>query len=123
MGMLVVHGAMLKCSYGQGGPVPLAVLRPEVTAGGQPVATVADAEPLVNIPSFGVCVSPTNPEMNPPLVMTPPCVPVVVGGWEPGSPSVLVGELPALTQASSCECSWAGVIQIVDAGQVGTSVS
>ncbi|GAA1214668.1 DUF4280 domain-containing protein [Kitasatospora nipponensis] len=128
MGRLVVHGAAVTCSFGQGGPVPLTVLREDATAQGGPIATVADAVPLVNIPSFGVCVSPENPAVNATLeslgVLTPqPCVPVVSGPWEPGSPTVLVAGVPALTDASMCGCVWEGEITIVTAGQVATEVA
>ena len=122
MGMLVVMGAGLTCSLGQGGPAPLAVVGEGVTVGGLPLATVTDAAPLVNIPSLGMCVSPSNPEVNATLetlgVLTPqPCVPVVSGGWVPGTTSLLVGGVPAVTDASRCVCAWEGETQIVTAGQ------
>jgi hypothetical protein len=35
----------------------------------------------------------------------------------PGSPTVLVGNMPALDSESMCMCMWAGVITIIFAGQ------
>jgi hypothetical protein len=45
-----------------------------------------------------------------------PCIPVIAAPWAPGSPTVLVGGKPALTQMSKCFCNWGGVIQIVNPG-------
>ncbi len=48
-----------------------------------------------------------------------PCVPVLPAPWEPGSPTVLVDALPALTASCTCACAWGGVIRIVVPGQEG----
>jgi hypothetical protein len=40
----------------------------------------------------------------------------------PGSPTVLVGNLPALNNSSKLMCNWGGVIQINVPGQVTTMV-
>ncbi|MDH6577867.1 DUF4280 domain-containing protein [Kitasatospora sp. MAP5-34] len=129
MGVLVVMGAELACAFGQGGPVALLVEREEVVVGGLPVATVVDSEPLLNIPPFGLCMSEENPEVAAATaaalgVLTPmPCVPEVLAPWEPGSVSVLVGGVPALTNSSTCQCAWGGLIQIVAPGQTSTEVA
>jgi len=55
-------------------------------------------------------------------VLTPmPCVPVTMP-WAPGSPTCLIGGMPALNNTSKCMCAWGGVIQIGFPGQVTTNV-
>jgi len=123
---LVVQGALMTCAMGLGPPAPLAVTPrpPMLQAGGLPAATIADAVPMVNIPSFGMCNSPANPAVIAATsaalgVHTPaPCVPVPTGGWTPGSPKVMVGGVPALTSTSTCQCAWQGTIAFRQPGQV-----
>jgi hypothetical protein len=56
-------------------------------------------------------------------VLTPmPCVPVTTAPWAPGSPTVLIGNMPALNDQSKLMCNWGGVIQINSAGQTTTNV-
>jgi hypothetical protein len=56
-------------------------------------------------------------------VLTPmPCVPVPAGPWAPGSPTVLIGGVPALNNTSKLICAWAGVISIINPGQVNVQV-
>jgi hypothetical protein len=125
MGQLVVAGAQMMCVFGKI-PAPLAVI-PEgglVTAGA-PVATIMDAVPLMNIPTFGACSSPTNPAVIAALGAPVPCVPATIPPWAPGAPAVLVNGQPALTGESLCACAL-GVpecISIVFAGQVSVSAS
>lgn len=123
---LVVQGALMTCTMGLGPPAPLAVTPrpPMLQAGGLPAATIADAVPMVNIPSFGMCNSPANPAVIAATsaalgVHTPaPCVPVPAGGWIPGSSRVTVGGVPALTSTSTCQCAWQGTISFTQPGQV-----
>jgi hypothetical protein len=37
--------------------------------------------------------------------------------WTPGSPTVLIGNIPALNSTSTLMCNWGGVIQITQSGQ------
>jgi hypothetical protein len=122
---VVVNAAMLSCTMGLGPPMPLTAIPKgtPVTAGGQPVATIADALPMANIPTFGMCNSPANPTVIAATaaalgVHTPmPCLPVPLGAWVPGSSKVVLGEVPVLTAPSTCQCSWAGTISIGMPGQ------
>lgn len=124
----VVAGALLKCSFGVA-PTALVVL-PEarVMVEGRPAASIMDHEPIVNIPTFGMCSSLANPEVEAATtaalgVLTPmPCIPMTMTPWEPGAPNVLVGEFPALSNASVCMCNWLGVVTIDFAGSVRTMV-
>lgn len=128
MSLQVVGGAILQCSFGAA-PVPLTVLpKSNTLAGGAPAATIMDNVPFVNIPPFGVCTSLANPTVAAATaaalgVLTPmPCVPVLSAPWAPGSPTVLIGSLPALNNSSKCLCAWAGVISIAIPGQVSVVI-
>lgn len=128
MSMQVVSGAMLQCSFGAA-PAPLSVLPKNTTlAGGTPAANIMDNVPFVNIPPFGVCTSLANPTVAAATaaalgVLTPmPCVPVLPAPWAPGSPTVLIGSLPALNDSSKCLCAWAGVISVAFPGQVSVVI-
>jgi hypothetical protein len=128
MGQLVVNGAMMTCSFGVA-PSTLAVLPENRTmAGGVPAANIMDFKPNMNIPPFGMCTSLANPQVAAATsaamgVLTPqPCIPVTTAPWAPGSPTVMVANMPALNDASKCMCAWAGVISITYAGQATTMV-
>ena len=128
MGLLVTATAELQCSFGTD-PSVLDVPEATFLCEDLPVATIEAIAPELNIPSFGMCNSLTNPEVDAATtaamgeLVPMPCVPVVADPWAPGSPTVLVSGVPALTQSSKCECAWEGVIQIVSAGQEGTQVA
>ncbi|TVR99127.1 MAG: DUF4280 domain-containing protein [Rhodospirillales bacterium] len=124
MAMQVCMGAMLQCSFGAA-PSSLVVLPVNRTlVSGPPAATIMDFAPMVNILPFGMCSSIANPAVAAATasasgVLTPqPCVPVTVAPWAPGSPTVLIGGMPALNDTSTLMCLWAGVIQVTSPGQV-----
>ncbi len=128
MAQLVTTGAMMMCTFGMA-PSTLSVLPDNRTmAGGLPAANIMDYVPMVNIAPFGMCMSPSNPTVAAATaaamgVLTPmPCVPVTAAPWAPGSPTVMVGEMPALNSTCQCNCSWGGAISITFPGQVETSV-
>jgi hypothetical protein len=57
-------------------------------------------------------------------VLTPmPCTPVIPAPWAPGSPTCLIGNMPALNNTSMCNCAYGGVISISYAGQVTTMIA
>jgi uncharacterized Zn-binding protein involved in type VI secretion len=121
-------GALLTCSLASpAAPVPLAVT-PKGTPvnAGTPVATIEDYLPGTNIPSFGMCTSPTNPAVVAATAakmgaFTPaPCVPAVTTPWMPGSSTVKVGGVPALHQGCQATCAWGGLITIASPGNAGT---
>lgn len=91
--------------------------------GGMPMANIMDFQPMVNILPFGMCQSLSNPTVASATaaaagVLTPmPCVPVTTSPWVPGSPTVMVGNMPALNHSSKCMCNWGGIIQITQPGQ------
>jgi hypothetical protein len=122
---LVVNGAAMTCTFGVA-PSTLTVVPsgPILQAGGQLVARVVDMVPMLNVAPFGMCTTPSNPQVAAATsaaagVLTPqPCIPVITAPWTPGSPKVSAGGVPALTSTSTCTCAWGGSIAIVQAGQV-----
>ena len=123
MGVQVVMGAMLQCSFGAA-PASLVVLPANKVLAGTPAANILDNKPVVNVPPFGVCSSPANPTVAAATaaalgVLTPmPCVPVTAAPWAPGSTKVTVGKMPAVDSTCKLMCNWGGVIQVVSPGQV-----
>ena len=129
MGQLVVMGAMMQCSFGVT-PASLIVLPQNmVMCNNQPAANIMDNKPIVNITTFGMCSSPANPTVASATaaacgVLTPmPCIPCTAAPWAPGSPTVMIGNMPALNNSSKCICSYGGVISINSAGQFTTNIA
>ncbi len=123
MGLAVCNGATLQCSFGVA-PSTLIILPTNKTmACNQPMANIMDNIPMLNILPFGMCSSLANPAVASATsaasgVLTPmPCIPVTSAPWIPGSPTVLLGNMPALNDSSKLICNWAGVIQILVPGQ------
>lgn len=127
MGQLVCGGASIQCSFGAA-PGTLNVLPINGVMTAMPIANIMDTKPMVNILPFGTCMSMANPIVASATaaalgVLTPqPCIPVTAAPWIPGSPTVLVGNMPALNNSSKCMCNWGGVIQIMNPGQVTIQV-
>ena len=128
MPMQVVNGAQLMCSFGMT-PSSLVVLpaNRRMTSN-QPAANIMDYVPMLNIMTFGMCMSPANPQVAAATaaamgVLTPqPCIPATTSPWTPGSPTVLLANQPALNDTSMCMCTWAGVITISYAGQTKAEI-
>ncbi|MBV5297039.1 MAG: DUF4280 domain-containing protein [Rhodoferax sp.] len=123
MGFHVCNGAMLMCSFGAA-PTSLVVLPlNRVLTSSMPAANIMDHVPMLNIPTFAMCLSPSNPVVAAATaaalgVLTPmPCVPVTPAPWIIGAPTVLLGNMPSLQNTSKLMCAWGGVIQIVVPGQ------
>jgi hypothetical protein len=127
MGIQVCMGATLQCSFGAA-PSTLVVLPQNAVLTGTPAATIMDNKPIVNVPPFAMCSSPSNPTVIAATaaalgVLTPmPCVPVLPAPWVPGSPTVMIGNMPTLNNSSKLMCAWAGVIQILVPGQTTVMV-
>jgi hypothetical protein len=125
----VVNGAMLMCTFGAA-PGTLTVLpASRVLVEGQPAASIMDMTPMVNITGFGMCMSPSNPQVAAATaaalgVLTPqPCIPATTSPWTPGAAQTMVGGQPALTSASTCMCTWGGVISVSNPGAMKTMSS
>jgi hypothetical protein len=122
MSMHVCTGAMMMCSFGMA-PSSLVVLPQNQTFTTTPAANIMDNKPIANIPPFGMCTSLANPQVAAATaaalgVLTPmPCIPVTTAPWLIGTPTTLIGNMPALDQTGKLMCNWAGVIQITAPGQ------
>jgi hypothetical protein len=123
MGVQVVMGATLQCSFGAA-PSALMVLPANKVLATTPAANIMDNKPMVNILPFGVCMSLANPMVAAATaaamgVLTPmPCIPATAAPWVPGCPKVLIGNMPALESNSKLMCSYGGCIQVINPGQV-----
>lgn len=127
MSNAVTGTAMMSCSFGVA-PSVFNVLPVNGVTVMTPVANIMDNIPLLNIPPFGMCSSIANPTVAAATaaalgVLTPmPCVPATVAPWVPGSPTVLVGNMPVLNNSCKLMCMWAGVISFTTPGQFIVSV-
>jgi hypothetical protein len=119
MAVQVSTGAEVECSFGVAPSVFNA--SSENVAATTPAGVITDVE-AENIPPFGMCSAPANPEVISATaaalgVLTPvPCVPVLMP-WTPGAAGVTINGIPALDDESVCMCAWAGVITVTDPGQ------
>jgi hypothetical protein len=125
---LVVQGALLQCSQGMA-PASFAVAVPHATEAGDIAAgNIDDYTPNANVPTFGMCQSPANPQVAAATaaalgVLTPqPCIPMLVAPWSPGSNSVTIRDRPALNDSCTCNCQWAGQVSVTNAGQTQVEV-
>lgn len=123
MGQNVCMGAQMQCSFGTA-PSSLVVLPTNrVLTCKMPAANIMDYVPLLNIMPFGMCNSVANPTVASATaaamgVLTPmPCIPMTVAPWTPGSPTVMIGNQPVVTNSSKCTCTWGGLISITNPGQ------
>ncbi|MBK9265472.1 MAG: DUF4280 domain-containing protein [Polyangiaceae bacterium] len=122
MATLACMGAMMQCSFGAA-PSSLVVLPANRVLQSLPIANIMDNKPFVNILPFAMCMSMANPAVASATaaafgVLTPmPCTPMTAAPWVPGTPTVLVGNMPALDMNSKCMCSYGGVISILSPGQ------
>jgi hypothetical protein len=124
----VSMGAMLMCSFGVA-PSSLVVLpQNRVLAEGPPAANIMDHIPMVNIMPFGMCTSPANPTVAAATaaalgVLTPmPCIPATAAPWTPGAPTVMIANMPALDNTSTCMCNWGGVVTVSFPATVKTMI-
>ncbi len=119
---------MLKCSFGVAPSSLMVIPDKRVMAESKPMATIMDNKPMANIMPFGVCMSLANPITAAQTaaalgVLTPgACIPVTPAPWTPGSPTVLVGGVPALNNSSMCTCAYGGVIQVTVSGTTTESI-
>ena len=128
MGKLVCSGAMLQCSFGMA-PGTLNVLPLNRTMSGAPAANIMDNVPMLNIMPFGMCQSPANPMVAAATaaamgVLTPmPCIPMPAAPWMPGSPTVMIANMPALNDGCKLLCNWGGLIEVSMPGQFTVEVA
>ena len=113
----------MMCTFGVAPSVFNATPRPVMTSS-MVAGVITDNVPILNVPPFGMCSSPANPQVAAATiaklgVLSPmPCVPVLPAPWIPGAPTVLISNIPALDNNCKLMCAFAGVISINFAGQV-----
>jgi hypothetical protein len=128
MSQVVCQGAQLTCIFGVAPSVLTVLPVNRVLTSKNPAATIMDNKPLVNILPFGMCITPSNPQVAAATaaafgVLVPqPCIPVITAPWMPGSPTVLIGGQPTLNATSQCMCAWGGVIKPISPGQFTVNV-
>ena len=121
MPQAVNTGCTMTCSFGAAPSSFVASSAPTVLASNMPMGTIMDFAPGMNIPPFGMCSSPSNPQVAAATaaalgVLTPmPCLPVTVAPWSPGSSTVKVGPagFPALGNNAKTNCAWGGSISFI----------
>ncbi len=122
MAMHVCTGAMMQCTMGMA-PSTFVATPKMVMTGNMPAGNIMDHVPIMNIPPFGMCQSPSNPVVAAATaaalgVLTPmPCIPATPAPWTPGAATVLVANMPALNDSSKLMCIWGGSISINNPGQ------
>jgi len=122
MGFLVTGNAVLACTFGAA-PSTFQTLPINKVMVNMPAANIVDNIPLLNVLPFGTCISVANPIVAaamaiPPFVLKPmPCIPMTVAPWIVGKPTILIGNMPALSNDSKLMCMWGGCISINFAGQ------
>ena len=123
MAVQVVDGTLMSCTFGMS-PASLSVLPTNKVSAEKPAANIMDNIPNLNIAPFGMCQSMANPQVAAATAaamgaLTPmPCLPVVPAPWSPGSPTVLVANMPALTSTCMANCVYGGIIQFSVPGQM-----
>ena len=124
MGIVVVTGAQLICSFGAAPSVLNATSQTTCLGCSKPVATISDVSAGSNIPPFGMCSSMANPQVASATaaamgVLTPqPCTMVPMGTWTTSGGKILVGGKPVLTGDGCLTCSLGmGQIKITSPGQ------
>ena len=128
MGQLVCNGAAMTCSFGVAPSTLTITPENRVTTSNGPAATIMDHVPTKNVMPFGMCTTLSNPQVAAATsaalgVLTPqPCIPVTTAPWAPGSPTVMIGNKPALNNSCKLMCAWGGVISITTPGQFTVSV-
>ena len=117
MAQQVCNGAMLQCTFGVAPSSLIVIPTAMVNTSKQPAATIMDFKPMVNIMPFGMCTAPTNPAVIAATGSPVPCVPLTTSPWITGSPTVMLGNIPALNSSSKLMCTWAGMISVTQPGQ------
>ena len=106
------------CSFGLAPSVIVITPEKAVLSSQLAAATIFDNVPFKNLTPFGLCNSLANPITAAQTaaalgVLTPgSCIPVIPAPWVPGAPTVLIGNLPALTSTSQVMCAYGGVIKV-----------
>lgn len=129
----VCTGAKLKCSFAMPPGITNYNVIPDNSKmiDNMHAANILDNVPMAEIPPFGMCMAPTNPQFiaaTAAALGTPtpvPCVPIFPAPWVPGAiaPPVMLVNQPALDDTSVLLCMWLGVVSVAYAGQIRKQIS
>lgn len=128
MSFPVVNGSQTMCTFGLAPSVIVITPEKAVLSSEMAAATIFDNVPFKNIQPFGLCQSLANPITAAQTaaalgVLTPgTCIPVLPAPWVPGAPTVMIGNMPALTSNSQLMCAYGGVIKVMASPAVTTSL-
>lgn len=120
----VCNGALLACTFGAAPSAMVVLPKNKMLTSNMPAANIMDNVPMVNIMPFAMCSSPANPTVAAATaaamgVLTPmPCVPSIPGPWVPGTPTVMLSNMPVLNNTSKLMCAFGGVISVNMPGQM-----
>ena len=129
MAVETVSTASLMCTFGTAPSTLMVLPTAMVNAGKMPAGTIMDYAPLVNVLPFAMCMSAANPTVAAATaaalgVVTPmPCIPATAAPWTPGSATVMIGGMPALSNSCKLMCSYGGSISITATGQFTVNVA
>lgn len=121
MKKLVCQTAMCACSFGSA-PGPLKSTHPTICGDKKPLLSIMDNKPGINIPIFGMCDSPENPEVEAEKAPQP-CTPITNSPWLKPSSKIFIKGVPAITQESMLMCQWMGQIKITNPGNTKVETS
>ncbi len=128
MAQLVCSGATITCSFGTTPCILMVQPANRTNTSQMPTAITMDNAPTINVSTFGMCSSLSNPQVASATtaamgVLTPqPCIPVTTTPWVPGSPTVKIGKQTALNNSCQLTCAWGGIITIINPGQQTVNV-
>ena len=128
MANAVCMSASCKCSFGTSPSTFIALPIHMTMTVDKPAANIQDHIPFLNIQPFGDCFTLSNPMVAAATaadlgVLTPvPCIPVTTSPWIVGSPTVILNNMPILSNTSILMCEWGGVITITMPGEMTVMV-
>lgn len=111
----VCSGATLSCTCGVGTSELRASTRGLSYEQNRSAATVADCQPLVNIPPFAACTSTLSPQ--PPVGGGRACAPSFATLWTSRVASIRIDGLPVLDDTATILCTYGGMVRIQSPGQ------
>lgn len=110
--------AKCKCSFGTSPSTYMALPIHQTLTMNKPAANIQDHVPFLNISPFGQCLTVSNPMVAAATaaqlgVLKPmPCIPATTSPWIIGEPTILLSNMPTLSNTSILMCEWGGVITI-----------
>ena len=117
------NNAILTCSFGiLPQKVILFVPRSRVMVQAMPLCDIMHLQPMMAIPSFGMCSSMMNPMVVTATaaamgVLVPmPCIPMPAGPWITGSPLVQATGMPIVNVSHQIMCAYGGCIKAIFPG-------